>query len=383
MRQFAALGVRLGVPPKPPVIDEELADLSTFSRRPGGIHLEALAVAPPLVEWTPLTAPVPGRLVAGGLPGDSGARFTLKIPKDWNGGLVAAAAPGLSPCEAYDLIWGDFLLARGWAFAVTDKATRMVRADDAVYLPLDPDGHPSRWLGRLENLARHARGELVYRTGRAPSRTFAVGVSNGGYLVRRALEERPDLFDGGVEVSGALWRSEGPSFLTQLPAALRSAELGFTAESLKAAGLALPDGWGGLATFYRDFLWGPTLAYFLAHLDPEWRGEPSRYDYAARPATVRRAVQALECTGKLGKPLYSIAGEADLLTPPGTHLDPYIDLVKGAGRAALHRVVRVPGGSHNDADRHLEPTAVALTPYAHKAFLEQTTSVQATSLSAQ
>lgn len=372
MRQFSALGVRLELPPRAPSVNEERADLSTLSSRPAAVHPEALGIAPPMASWTPVADVVPGRFLAGGLPADPGARWTLKIPKAWNGRLVCAAAPGLAPCEAYDLYWADMLLAKGYAFAVTDKATRMLRGEDAVYIPLDADGHPSRWLGRLESLVRHARGELVMHVGRPPEKTYLVGVSNGGYLVRRLLEERPDLVDGGVDVSGPCWQADGTGFLTQLPAALRAAEKAFAADALAAAGLNLPDGWGGLAAFYRDFLWGPSLAYFLAHLDPEWKGDPSHYDFSSRPASVHRAVRALACTGKLGKPLYSISGEADLLTAPSVHLDPYVALVKGAGRSSLHRAVRVPNGSHNDADRHLEAGVALVMPFAHQAFADLT-----------
>lgn len=369
MRMFNALGVKLDLPPKAPTADELRADLTTFSSRPLGVHLESLAIAPPAAGWTPLNAPVPGRFMAGGLPADPQARWTLKIPETWNGDLVVAAAPGLAPCEAYDLYWADFLLAQGYAFAVTDKGTRMARAEDAVYIPSDAGGRPGLWADRLVALTNQARGELTFKAGLPPKRVFVVGVSNGGWLVRRALEERPDLFVGGVDVSGVLWRAEGPNLLEQLPLALRAADQAFSPELLAAAGLSLMDGWGGLAAFYRDFLWGPTLAYFLAHMDPEWRGDLAAYDYAARPAA-RHAVRLLENTGRIGKPLWSVAGEGDLLTPPSRHLEPYQSLVKEAGRGALHRVVRVPKGSHSDADAHIVPEAAALMPHAHKAFEE-------------
>ena len=35
-----------------------------------------------------------------------------------------------------------------------------------------------------------------------PAHTYAVGTSNGGYQVRRAMEEAPNLFDGGVDWEG-------------------------------------------------------------------------------------------------------------------------------------------------------------------------------------
>ena len=48
------------------------------------------------------------------------------------------------------------------------------------------------------------------------------GISNGGYLTRWQLENRPDLYDGGLDWEGTLFRAEGPNLLTYLPTALKN-----------------------------------------------------------------------------------------------------------------------------------------------------------------
>jgi hypothetical protein len=63
------------------------------------------------------------------------------------------------------------------------------------------------------DLAEVARELLLEQTGHRPSLTYAMGLSNGGYQTRRALEidheraRRGDirLFDGGVDWSGPYW----------------------------------------------------------------------------------------------------------------------------------------------------------------------------------
>src|SRR5208282_2027888 len=54
-----------------------------------------------------------------------------------------------------------------------------------------------------------------------PSRTYAVGTSNGGYQVRRAMETAPDLFDGGVDWEGTTIGPTG-NLLVDLPPAIRN-----------------------------------------------------------------------------------------------------------------------------------------------------------------
>jgi hypothetical protein len=47
------------------------------------------------------------------------------------------------------------------------------------------------------------------------------GISQGGYLTRWQLENRPDLYDGGVDWEGTFWNASAPNVFTNLAAALK------------------------------------------------------------------------------------------------------------------------------------------------------------------
>src|SRR5919197_1159771 len=89
-------------------------------------------------DWAGLTAAslpqpvgVPGIQLDGYFPDSSttntnhgwnhDAQFVLRLPDNWNGGLVVSGSPGNRRQYANDRASADFVLSRGYAFAATDK----------------------------------------------------------------------------------------------------------------------------------------------------------------------------------------------------------------------------------------------------------------------
>ncbi len=172
---------------------------------------------------------VPGIQVDGYFPDDSttnanngwqhDSQFVVRLPDDWNGKLVVSGAPGVRRQYANDFIIGDWVLARGYAFASTDKGntgTGFYRDGSA------PGGSVREWHRRVTQLTRATKRVVEQRYGRAPRRTYMFGISNGGYLTRWQIENRPRLYDGGLDWEGTLLRAAGPNLMTYLPAALQS-----------------------------------------------------------------------------------------------------------------------------------------------------------------
>ena len=77
------------------------------------------------------------------------------------------------------------------------------------------------WGERINQAALIAKALIEAHYGRKPSRTYAMGVSNGGYQVRKAIEDHPETFDGGVEWEAVLWQRNGPNFIGELPVGLK------------------------------------------------------------------------------------------------------------------------------------------------------------------
>src|SRR6185295_18742852 len=153
-----------------------------------------------------------------------------------------------------------------------------------------------------------------------PRRTYAVGTSNGGYQVRRAVEEAPELFDGGVDWEGTFIDARGPNLLEDLPPAIANfpayAASGFDPQSLAARNIVAagypPDLVSG-TTSGTSSLWGLYWAQFWEVTQCQWQkrfdpafptydGGPNDidgtggYDYAGRaaadPAIAQRVAQA-------------------------------------------------------------------------------------------
>jgi hypothetical protein len=299
------------------------------------------------------------------------SQFVLRFPNRWNGKLVVTGAPGVRAQYANDFIISDYVLSKGYAFASTDKGNTGVNFYDDGSAP---GGSVAEWHRRVEQLTRAAKAAARTNYGRAPSRTYITGISNGGYLTRYALENTPELYDGGVDWEGTLFRAAGPNLLTYLPTALTeypkyaaatpgSPEQDAARQAIIQAGFA-----PGSEFLWRDYYmtyWDLTQRIYREEFDPEYDGalkagvpfcQPGTpncdadYDYASRPAEVKEAVRKVQLTGRIGKPMITLHGTLDTLLPIETDSDVYRGLIRDAGQASSqHRYYKIEAGDHVDS----------------------------------
>ena len=351
-----------------------LDDLTTAGTVASG-HTRAADYAGLHTPGTVNPTGVPGIQVDGYFPDTSttntnngwnhDSQFVIRIPDKWNGGLVVTGAPGNRTQYANDFIWSDWVLAQGYAFASTDKGNIGVNFfDDGS----EPGGSVREWNSRVTELTVATKKVLQQVRASKPKHTWMAGISNGGYLVRWQLENRPDLYDGGLDWEGTLFRADGPNLLTYLPTALKNypsyAATGSPAahDAMIAAGFA--PGSEFLWPFHHQVYWDLTQRIYREEFDPAFDGATKAgtpycasgtpqcdadYDYASRPQAVKDAIRSVELTGRIRKPLITVHGTMDTLLPIGTDSDVYDRLIDDAGAGALHRYYRVADGTHTDA----------------------------------
>lgn len=314
------------------------------------------------------------------------AQFVIRLPDNWNGKLVVTGAPGVRRQYANDYLISDWMVARGYAYASTDKGN----SGTSFYRDgASPADAIAEWHRRVTELTVAAKEVTAQRYGQVPSHTYMTGISNGGYLTRYALENRPDLYDGGVDWEGALWRPEGPNLFTYLPAALkhypRYRATGDRAahEQMIAAGFA--PGSEFLWEHHYAVYWDLTQRVYREEVDPGYDGTveagvpfcasgtpycDADYDYASRPQAVKDAVGRISLHGRIGKPMITLQGDLDALLPQRTNADPYVDLIKKAGRDNLHRYYIVQGGNHVDQLYDVFPDKLRpIAPCYREAFM--------------
>lgn len=365
------------------------------------------------------SSPVPGIQVEGWFADDptGQARFLLRFPDEWNGKLVVAGASGTRSEHNGDWAWSDYVLPKGYAYASQNKgvlnlylaslASATQPADDPLACRLNPasqiwvhfyDNDPAKpftqWTDYMLMTARLAQQAIKATYNRFPRRTYAVGTSNGGYQVRRALEEAPDLFDGGVDWEGTFIDPAGPNILIDLPPAIKNfpdyVASGYdpnsqAAQNILAAGY--PPDIVNRAVTPVDSLWGRYNAQFWEVTACQWqeRFDPTyqtytaglgNYDYLSRLAVpgVFVDVAATATTGKIKKPLITVAGTMDALLPIKRQARAYEAAVnawrKGNNeqRNAQYRLYEVQNGNHIEAYVGPFPQLVVIQPHAQKAF---------------
>ncbi|MEU1039142.1 tannase/feruloyl esterase family alpha/beta hydrolase [Streptomyces sp. NPDC005907] len=362
----------LRVPGAEYTVTANLPDLTTTGTRPTG-HTDP-------ADWAGLEAPgtktpsgVPGVQIDGYFPDTSttntnhgwnhDSQFVIRLPDDWNGGLVVAGPPGLREQYANDRIISDQVLAKGYAYAATDKGN----TGPEIYQDGERPGDAIReWHRRVTQLTVAAKKVADQHYGRAPRRTYAAGLSAGGYLVRWQLEHRPDLYTGGLDWNALTFTADG-GLLATLPPALRAYPRFKEGDrSAHAAMLAAgyPEGSERQWDWHHKNQWDLLQRVIREELDPGYDGPvqagtplcpegtgagcDTDYDFASRPRAVHEAVKRIALTGDIRRPLISIQGDLDALTPPAAFGDVYHRMVADAGRARLHRYITVPGGAHTD-----------------------------------
>jgi hypothetical protein len=307
------------------------------------------------------------------------AQFVIRLPENWNGQLVVTGAPGVRRQYANDFIISDWVLSQGYAYASTDKGNTGTSffANGARSAP----GEPLReWHDRVSELAVAAKQVVAQRYGSAPSRTWMTGISNGGYLTRWQLENRPELYDGGVDWEGTLFRADGPNLFTYLPTALREypqAAVDPTALQ-RMYDVGFQPGSESLWPDHYTVYWDLTQRVYREAFDPGYDGETkagtpfcrtggpagtatacdAEYDYATRPQAVKDAVASVSLTGKIRRPMVTLHGDLDALLPIRTDSDVYRDMVAAAGKGKLHRYYVVEDGNHVDGLADSQPTTL-------------------------
>ncbi|WP_405861431.1 tannase/feruloyl esterase family alpha/beta hydrolase [Streptomyces sp. NBC_00090] len=297
------------------------------------------------------------------------AQFVIRLPDRWNGGLVVTGAPGTRRQYSTDALISDRVLAQGFAYAATDKGNT---GPDFFTDGRAPGDAVAEWNRRVTELTRAAKRAVRQRYGSAPERTYMTGISNAGYLTRWQLENRPELYDGGVDWEGVLWTAGGPNLLTSLPVTVARSLGRASDDDLVEAGFAPESRF--LWPYHEKAYWGLTQKIFRAEFDPSYDpacpgdtagrtveeifaacASDASYDYASRPASVHRAVAKVALTGRIGRPLITLHGDLDTLLPIATDSDVYAGMIDARGRGGLHRYYTVQDGTHTDGLYDIHP----------------------------
>ncbi len=381
-------------------------------------------IAPSAGKRTPITKVVPGLQLNARIASDPTrqARFLLRLPKDWNGRLVVAGASGTRSEFNGDFAWSDYVLQQGYAYASQNKgvlnlsivtltpppptdplACRLNPASPVFVHFFDNDpGQPfTRWAEFMIKAAQLARDGVKAAYGRLPRFTYAVGTSNGGYQVRRAVELAPELFDGGVDWEGTFVDEHAPNLLTDLPPAIlnfpdyvasKFDPASTAAKNIRGAGYP-PDiitGTLSLWQSYSNSFWEVTQCQWQKRLDPTYDTYGSgtgTYNYVSRLSfsDVGAQFAAFATTGRIRRPLITVAGTMDALLPIDHHARAYARKVAAASKhkrdddehrgdrhrdddRPAYRLYEIQNGNHIETLQDAFPKLELIEPHAQRAF---------------
>ena len=383
-------------------LDNSLPDWPAGAFTP---RVDRATISPDPPDRTPIYREVPGIQVQGRFADDPTreARFLLRFPNDWNGKLVVAGASGTRSEFNGDFAWSDFVVQKGYAYASQNKgvlnlfvqtmpegdplACRLNPVPPFTWLHFydnDPEKPFTQWQHFIVRTARLARGAVHAHYGRGPRHTYAVGTSNGGYQVRRAIEEAPELFDGGVDWEGTFVDPDR-NILIDLPPAIRNMPDYIAsghnpnspaAQDILAAGYP-PDIVAQPLTLWERYylsFWEVTQCQWQKRLDPSYDtygSGPGNYDYSERreETDVAEQVAAFQNTGRVRRPLITVAGTMDGLLPIDRHARAYAAKVASHHhRHGEYRLYEVQNGNHIESYKTFYPQLELIQPHAQKAF---------------
>ena len=371
-------------------------------------------IAPSASKRPPITKVVPGVQIQARIASDptGEARFLLRLPDDWNGRLVVAGASGTRSEFNGDFAWSDYVVQQGYAYASQNKGVlnlQFTTAADPLGCRLNPasalfvkfyDNGPgqtfTRWAKYMVTAGELAQRGVKSAYGKPPRYTYAVGTSNGGSQVRRALEIAPKVFDGGVDWEGTFVDEAAPNLLTDLPPAILNfpdyVASGFNpnstaAKNIRAAGYA-PDiviGAASLWLNYSNSFWEVTQCQWQKRLDPTYDTYGSgtgTYNYTQRRSfsDVGDEMADFATTGEIKRPLITVAGTMDSLLPIDHHARAYARKVDAAGaddgtghddgdkRQSTYRLYEVQNGNHIETNQDTFPQLELIMPHAQRAF---------------
>jgi hypothetical protein len=378
-------------------------------------------ITPSAANRPPITKPMPGVQLNARIASDpqGQARFLLRLPNNWNGRLVVAGASGTRSEFNGDFAWSDYVLQKGYAYASQNKGVlnlQLSTATDGLACRLNPTsgvfvhfydndaGQPfTRWAEFMVKAAELARDGVKAVYGRWPAFTYAVGTSNGGYQVRRAVEIAPKLFDGGVDWEGTFVDEHAPNILTDLPPAILNfpdymasgfSSLSTAAKNIQAAGyppdIVIPTTTLSLWGNYNGSFWEVTQCQWQKRLDPGYNTYVSgtgTYNYVSRLSfsDVGAQLAAFATTGDIQRPLITVAGTMDGLLPIDHHARAYARKVKAMAEDNDHdhgngddrgrdkhqpayRLYEVQNGNHIETYKDTFPQLELIQPHARHAF---------------
>jgi len=384
-------------------------------------------ISPDVPARTPITKAVPGLQINARIASDplGQARFLLRLPREWNGRLVVAGASGTRSEFNGDFAWSDYVVQQGYAYASQNKGVLNLSivslnsptppAGDPLACRLNPisaiwvhffDNDPgqvfTRWAEFMIKAGELAREGVKGAYGSPPRFTYAVGTSNGGYQVRRAIEEAPQVFDGGVDWEGTFVDPHAPNLLTDLPPAILNfaalppdyVTAGFGASSAAAKNIMAagypPDIQSDLGAtpttlWNNNWLqfWEVTHCQWQKRLDPTYNTYVSgtgNYNYINRLSfsNVGAEVAAFQNTGEIRRPLITVAGTMDSLLPIDHHARAYARKVEAARsdkgndrdeRQAPYRLYEVQNGNHIENYKQLNFSKLEfIQPHAQRSF---------------